>query len=332
MSRTQRLLAVLALCCAMPASPALAQDELAVLQRQREALLDSMRATQERLRAAEMAARAVAVDSVRLDGVLLRYDPALLPDRDRQTLAAGIARARRHLADRYGRAVSGVLDGDEWTVAAPARQPRGVRIVHVTPGSQSPRARGNQFALPLDVSNIERLALQRAGALLTDLNPVLRTFASGAVSFARGFDAPYLARRQLVASGSSPARRCVEGAIVSCRDLLNFEQRSLWYDPADQRPPGVSPMAGAVRASLVLFALESGGDAAVERLSQPPTSSEPLPMLASAAGLSPEAFLAGWVQRLPQRRAPLGLSVPLLLSSSAWALLLAVAATRRRPR
>lgn len=308
-----------------------APDALAALTAERAALADSVRASLARIREAERRAQTVADDSTTVHGVTVLYISAVLSERERATIAAGLGRARRLLAQRYGDAVAGVLDGDRWLVNWQVL-PAGGRpaYLHITPGAEARRSQPAYFTLPLDAADIERLALQRVGLLVTAMHPALRGFAQGALSLAREVDHGYMARRQLVGSGSSPARRCVEGILPACAELLDFNARSRWYDPDDRRPPGISPMGGAVRASLIVHALELGGDAAVQRLREYSGPGDPLPMLSAVAGTAPDEFLEGWVATLDSQSATrLGLGGPLMTTSLAWTLLLALVATRR---
>ncbi|HEX6641239.1 MAG TPA: hypothetical protein VF215_09005, partial [Thermoanaerobaculia bacterium] len=95
--------------------------------------------------------------------------------------------------------------------------------------------------------------------------------------------------RALLLTRSASARGCHEGDVRACA-------RALGFAPGDSLALDVH-----ARQSLLAYALERGGHAGFVRLVRS-ADAPPLERIASAAGETPEALLAGWRERVLDAR------------------------------
>jgi len=83
----------------------------------------------------------------------------------------------------------------------------------------------------------------------------------------------------------------------------------------------------------VTGALDVGGARAIDVLSKPNESDNPIIILAEAAGVTPDSLLQTWNARLQDATAQSAHpSLPLAASAVFWCGIFLMAATRRRPR
>jgi hypothetical protein len=317
-------------CCATTSVDA--QTSAEVRQRIR-VLGDSLKATQARLQAARDR-KTLALDDVLVsEGVTVRFPGEAMSERNRNALREGISAARNALEERFGAGSARLLDGSEWLVLFNGVSRNRREFVGFVEG-RNPTAQLNRLvSLPLAPSDVERFVLEIAGRKLLQPESVVGTFAGRAFFLTPQDEAFYVARRQLAVSTSSVARRCAKGALGACRTILDPAASADWFATSDTVPRDGRPIPRGVNASLVTVALDLGGARAIDVLSKPNESDNPLTILADAAGVTPDSLLQTWTARLQdatmQSAHP---SLPLAASAVFWCGIFLMAATRRRPR
>lgn len=303
------------------------------LRARREVIRDSMRASTERLEAAERAARTVPDTALVVAGITVRFPRAELPVADRRRLQRAIEDVVASLQERYGEEGAVLLEGDIWVLSAPMEpSPLGPMIaIHVETG---PRASASAVSeLPLQSDRIRALALSRASQRAVQRSAVIRDYVGSSLLLEDDARTHYLAYRALATSASSPARRCARGVVPDCRAILDPLAVGAWFEPGDLAP-GVrpSPLGGAVRASLLKYALELGGETALRTLhTGTGTQRDPLGAVAALANVPVAELVTQWqlkVASFADQRA--GVRLPLVLTSLAWGGLLLAISTRRR--
>lgn len=311
----------------------LAAQTLDELRAKRQELQDSIRASTERLEAAESAARTVPDTAMVVAGVTVRFPRADFPTADRRRLRRAVEEVATSLQQRYGEEGLVLLSGDVWVLSAPIPpNPKGPIIaIHVETG---PRASASAISeLPLQGDRIRALALSRASQRAIEKSFVIRDYVGPSLLLEADARTHYFAYRALATSVSSPARRCARGVIADCHSILDPSAVTRWFDPGDLEP-GVRPtaLAGAVRASLLKYALELGGDTALRALrAGTGTHTAPLGAIAELARIPLDDLVAQWqikIASAADQRA--GLRLPLAFTSLAWGGLLLVLSTRRR--
>jgi hypothetical protein len=190
--------------------------------------------------------------------------------------------------------------------------------------------------LPLDIDQLSQLAQRRAAQIAVALHPAVNDYVGAASRLDTDPLYFYFAQRQLAISPSARARRCAQGMLAACRDVLSTDA-TRWYDPGQTGDAALRarlPFTHDVRSSLLSLAIELDGPAVLRTLrAGGPASADPIAVMAGAVDRTPDELLAAWqVKRADaagERAAP---SVPLAATSIVWFGLFLVAASRRRPR
>ncbi len=336
--RLARILSVVPLLAAamlaMPASRADAQSSAELGQRVA-ALADSMKATQKLLNVERVRQALPLDDSLVVDGVTVLFPGIAIDARNRNAVREGIIDARRSLDERFGAGTSSLLDGDLWSITFPNHAPNAPfeRAAFAEGRDPSARTRNGDYSLPLSAGEIEDFMLSRAGRRLMQRNAVLDEFVGVAFSFRDNERQAYVARRLLALSASSVARNCAAGAMSACRTVLNPQARDKWFAPSDSARPNARAVPLGVHGSLARTALDVGGPRFLQAISAPNTSDEPLVILATAAGVTPDSLLRAWSAGLNESGATN--AEPTLAFAAAaffWSGFFLLIATRRRPR
>ncbi len=311
----------------------LAAQSLDALQAKHAELADSIRASNERLEAAEASARTVPDTAMVVAGITVRFPRADLPTADRRRLQRTVEDAAASLEQRFGQEGLALLDGDVWVISAPIiPNPLGpVIAIHVETG---PRASASAISeLPLQRDRIRRLAFDRASRRAVQASRVIHDYVGPSLLLDPDVRTHYFAYRALATSVSSPAQRCARGVVPDCRVILDPTAASRWFEPGDLAPD-VRPaaLAGAVRASLLTYALEVGGAPALQALrTGTAAGTAPLEAIAGLAGMPVTDFVTQWqlhIASFADQRA--GVPLPLVFTSLAWGGLFLVLSTRRR--
>lgn len=323
------------------------------------------------VRRLEREGRARRTARIEAGGRRVAYEPGLLSARDSTRIAEGLALGRDRLVERFGEEGPAMLDTAFWVAReAPwwlSRQ--GIEIRSTASGASAqvllPR--------PIDPARVARFVLQTAGAALLPGSPALEAWSPWSVSLANEEERFAEAGRELALSWASVGRRCSTGSAPACRAVLEpvppHDRLRLLFDQNDWRAvvtasplPALSdsaffshrraclagddaacarivgqltppdPFSGGMRATLVMHAIDLGGRDALRRF-RATTGQEPLPLLATVAGVSEDSLIVSW-----QRRTAVALAaerrgvIPLSLSVAGWSLLLLGGATLRRPR
>jgi hypothetical protein len=322
------LLAALLASGALTAPRAAAQDSEA-LRAQRSAMADSVRASQRRVHDAELRAQTVPDSVLDVAGVTLRVPSRVMPPQELRRVTNAIDAAIRELEAAHGPDGVALLSGDTWTIAMPVDRP----VMNLQTATDDRFAAAFQSTFPVNPVGVRRLVFARASQRALEANRLLRDYAGGAFSLDPDQPVHYFTLRTLATAGSGPARRCARGVLPDCRNVLDPREPARWYDDGDLRPgTRPAPLAGPVRASLLAYAVELGGQDALRRLrSASPDGRDPLAAAASVAGVPTDTLIARWHRHLAGAgRLRAGLPLPSAISSLAWAGLLLLLATRRR--
>lgn len=323
--------AILALgCCALTAADA---QTAAEMQQRIRVMSDSLKATQKRLQEAKNRKTLVLDDVLVSEGVTVRFPGAALSERNRNALREGISDAQRTLEDRFGAGSARLLEGGEWHLIFNGVSRNRREFVGFV-DARNPTAQLNHLvSLPLAPADVERFLLEIAGRKLLHAESVVGAFAGAAFFLTPPEESFYVARRQLAASTSSVARRCATGALGACRTILDPAASANWFAASDSVPRNGRPIPRGVNASLVTVALDLGGARAIDVLSKPNASDNPIIILAEAAGVTPDSLVQTWNARLQdateQSAYP---SLPFAASAVFWCGIFFMVATRRRPR
>lgn len=310
----------------------LASQSLEELRARRETLRDSLNASIRRLEVAEAGVRTVPDTTMVIAGITVRFPRADFPVADRRRLQRTVEEAVASLGERYGAEGRALVEGDVWVLAAPVQATLGP-VISITV-ENGPRASASAVSeLPLQTDRIGRLTFDRASQRATERSPVIRDYVGPSLLLEPDSRMHYFAYRALATSLSSPARRCARGVIPDCRIILDPGAVARWFDEGDLAPNARSqPLAGAVRASLLQFALERGGEPALRSMrTGAPFSSNALEAIAALAKMPVSDFVTQWqvhISSFADQRAAVRL--PLVFTSLAWGGLLLVLSTRRR--
>lgn len=311
----------------------LASQSLDELRARREALRDSLDASIRRLEMAEAGVRTVPDTAMLIEGITVRFPRADFPVADRRRLLRTVEEAVASLGERYGDEGRALVAGDVWVLAAP-REPSPLGPVISIMVENGPRASASAVSeLPLQTDRIRRLTFDRASQRATTRSPVIRDYVGPSLLLEPDSRTHYFAYRALATSRSSPARRCARGVIPDCRIILDPDAAGRWFDDGDLAPNSRSqPLSGAVRASLLLFALERGGEPALRSMrTGAPTSDVALEAIAALAQMPVSDLVTQWqlhIASFAGRRA--AVQLPLVFTSLAWGGLFLILSTRRR--
>lgn len=319
---------------ALVASPGpLAAQSLDALRAKRDSLRDSVTASNRRLAAAEAGARTVPDTAMLVEGVTVRFPRAEFPAADRRRLQRAVEDVASALVQRYGEEGRALLDGDVWVLSAPMDpSPVGpVIAIHVENG---PRASISAVSeLPLDGDRIRRLAFARASQRAIERSPLMGEYVGPSLLLEPDARSHYFAYRALATSMSSPARRCARGVIADCHTILDPSGATRWFEEGDLQPNmRPQPLGGPIRASLLKYALDVGGEPALHALrTGTGTGTTPLEAIAALANMPVTDFITQWQAEIAanaDQRATV--RAPLVFTSLAWGGLLLALATRRR--
>lgn len=342
-SRQSRpVLAALALLLAGALLPTALQGQAAASANDQATALAEVRARVDALRDSVRIAKA-AYDRARADITASLTDtltvgtrrvliaPHTLSDADIAALREALERHEAELRERFGPSASALLDSIPWQLT---RRPGG-RSVSITARADEGAPTVAPFTLPLDREALQRFARSQAGVRARTLHPALPRFVGGELTLTPDSTQIRLAKRSLALGSSSVGRRCALGAVGSCRALLTDATgdaaKSLWYAADDEAASLRYPYSAHVRSSFGAHALSLGGADAINRLQAADRNADPLSVLATVAGMSPDAVIESWTKALDATdgtaRAPM---LPITLGTLAWCGLLVVVATRRR--
>lgn len=310
-----------------------AAQTLGELEARRDALRDSLSASMRRLAAAEEDERTVPDTAMVVEGITVRFPRADFPVADRRRLQAAVEVAVASLAERYGTEGRALLDGEVWVLSAPRTPSPLGPVISIVVESGRRASASAVSELPLQGDRIRRLVFDRASQRAIERHRAIRDYVGPSLLFEPEARTHYFAYRALATSLSSPARRCARGVIPDCRIILDPSATGRWFDDGDlapnQRP---QPLAGAVRASLLQFALERGGQAALRTLrSGAGTETDGLASIAALARMPVPDLVTQWqvhIASFAAQRASVPL--PLVFTSLAWCGLLLAVSTRRR--
>lgn len=324
----------LVLVAALLLAPAqLAAQTLEELQARREALRDSLRASISRLESAEAEARSIPDSAMVIHGITVRFPRADFPTADRRRLQRAVEDAAASLAERYGEEGRALIDGDVWVVSAPLDPNPLGPVISITV-ENGPRASASAVSeLPLDGDRIRRLTFDRASQRAIERSRVLGDYVGPSLLLEPDARTHYFAYRALATSLSSPARRCARGVVPDCRIILDPDAVGRWFDEGDL-PPNARPqaLAGPVRASLLQYAIEIGGEPALRSLrTGAGTRTEALEAIAELARMPVSDLVAQWqvhIASFADQRA--SVQLPLVVTSLAWGGVLLLLSTRRR--
>lgn len=320
---------LLALAGLMLGVPRAGAQDAEALRATRRALADSVRASSARVEAAERQAQTVADTSVEIAGVTVAFNARALPPRELRRIATGIEEAAAQLEQRFGPDGAALLADDDWTIVSPV----GLPVLRVDAGRDDRFAPSYQSEFPVDPSGVRRLAFARAAQRALASNDLIRRYVGGSFSLAPGERTHYFTLRTLATAGSGPARRCARGVLPECRRVLDPDDSAGWYDDGDLLPGTFrAPIAGPVRASLVRFAIETGGPDALRRLrAAVPARRGALDVTADIAGVPTDTLIARWHAHLVgEGRVRADVPLPFVATTLAWAGVLMVLAGRRR--
>jgi len=317
-------------CCALTSADA---QTAAEMQQRILVMRDSLKATQMRLQEARNR-KTLALDDVLVsEGVTVRFPGAQMNERNRNALREGIRAARSTLDDRFGAGSARLVDGSEWLLVFNGVTRNRREFVGFVDGRDPTAQLNHLVSLPLAPADVEGFVLEIAGRKLLHSESVVGAFAGGAFFLTPADEAFYVARRQLAVSASSVARRCATGALGACRTIFDPAASADWFAAPDSVPRDGRPIPRGVNASLVTVALDLGGARAIDVLSKPNESDNPIIILAEAAGVTPDSLLQTWNARLQDATAQSAHpSLPLAASAVFWCGIFLMAATRRRPR
>ncbi len=344
------VLLVAALCSVAVPRPMLAQASLRdSVQLYEQRLRDASRELEE----ARGLARGVTDDSISVEGATLLFKGATLPNADRRRLQSAFSRAAVDLTRTFGDQGRTLLAGTRWQLSVRSYSGINTRtFAGLEPLGAGGTVRSGrsfpQFELPLQESMVTELILRHAGELMLQRHPQLAAWLSSGFAF-YGRDAVFsFAARELVIHGSVRGRGCARGVLEDCAIILDPARHDEWFDASESRR-GLVPASENVRASVLQYAIERGGDGFLEALGSAPGASEsadgaaargaadaprgmsPVELLARAAKVTPDELLRGWQRELLASGATrAGLSAGRTLTTLAWVLLFAVIATRRR--
>jgi hypothetical protein len=315
------------------AAPARAQGTAA-------ALADSTRALEARLQVARATFDSVVGrwrrdggDSTVVAGVTLRYAGAELPEADLRRIRRGFETVVAELRQSLGPSGESLLAGTSWQVSARYFGSRGGPIIAIEPDT-GPRMRASRPTLssPVSAELVAALIRQWVGDRLRERHPALAGWVTTGLTVPADDRLLAMALRDLNLSGSARALRCARGSREDCVVILDPARRREWRDAGDDSVRIGPPASDAVRASLVTVAIARGGAQFLPALAAADTSeAQPLTVLAAAAGVPPDTLLHEWRETLRAVGArDAALPPRLVLSTAAWALFLAWAATRRR--
>lgn len=308
--------------------------------------LDEWRATRDRLRArsvalraeleaAEAAARTVPDDSLDAYGSVVRFRRAAFEPSQRDRLLRAFDATAAELRASFGDRGPELLAGDAWAVSVASEQLRRGRsafTLDLLDASAGSRLR-TTLVTPISVEQVGDFLRARATSKLMFSSPRFGRWLGSSLSLAPRARVDYFAYRQLALSGSSVARRCARGVVADCATVLDPSQRARWYDAGDAGARDRNPVAGTVRESLIAFASQRNPDATLQALRAPDDGARPVDALARAVNLSPDEFLAAWLQDVRSageaRVRPGALAT---VAAFGWTLLFGFVATRRRPR
>lgn len=327
-----RLLAAAGSFVVLLGAPLRAQSAADVTQRIAQ-MQDSIRATQVRLESARNRHTLAADDSIIADGVTVQFPSLAISEQDRAALRAGIAAGRRSLAKEYGEAASQLVDGDRWSVMFWTERNGRYETASLLAGPDMSSIQRQYVRMPLKADAIAAFVRDRAGHRLAVRDSIIAAFIGGGFTLEPQERAFYMARRHLVTSRSSVARRCADGALGACRTIFDARASDRWFAPEDSVRGDGRPFPRWVNGTVVQVALEMGGPRAIERLASPAPAEDAISRLAAAAGTTPDSLLIAWSGKLQegtdQNASP---SLPLAASAAFWCGLFLLAATRRRPR
>lgn len=319
----------LALCAALPAS-AQSSAELAL---RRDSLDLRYKAARARLDTAQNLARAVPDDSLLLHGAILRFNSANLEERERRSLTRAFDVAAADLQSLFGPDGTSLLEGQIWfvTVTGPfigrSKAQLGLETL------ENGRRTTESLNLPIRTELVVDIVRRRSGRQLVATQPSIRDWTAGF-----RLDDPttthYFAHRHLALHQSSPARRCARGNIDSCADIFDPAARDRWFDPTDIVNTERDPTSGAVRESVLRYAVELDGPGVLRAFQSPADSTrDRIGFIAAAVNQEPDEFLRGWQARLAEAGAVRVRATPgSVMAALGWFALCGIVATRRRPK
>jgi hypothetical protein len=318
----------LVLCAALPASA----QSAAELQLRRDSLQLRFKAARARLDTAQNTARAVPDDSLLLHGAVLYFNSANLDERERRSLTRAFDVAAAELQELFGPEGTSLLEGQLWfvTVTGPfwiRGEPRlGLETL------ENGRRTTESLNLPIRTEAVVNMVRRRSGRQLVSTQPRIRDWTAGF-----RLDDPttthYFAHRHLALHQSSPARRCARGNVDACADIFSPAARDRWFDPTDIVNVDRDPTSGAVRESVLRYAVEVDGPGVLRAFQVPADSTiDRIGFIAAAVNQTPDEFLRGWQARLADSgavrvRATRGG----IAAALGWFALFGIVATRRRP-
>lgn len=169
-------------------------------------------------------------------GRTLRVDTLTIAESDMVRLREGLELGATLLRERYGDAAMRLVDTTTWHAYTGSYRGvlgRAVTLQDRTLGV----ARQIPLPRPVDPERVAQFVLERVGANLPRIAPVLGGYVGQDVSLDPTPELFELAGRELALSTASAARRCALGAVLACRAVLSHasgpEALALWYAPDD---------------------------------------------------------------------------------------------------
>lgn len=304
---------------------------------------------------------------VRSGGRVVRYRTSQISPRDSARIAAGLELGRAQLAARFGDAGTALIDNDIWVITAGRTRQRWIVELHPQRDPNGARA---TLPRPISPASIADFVLAQAGDHLTATTPALRGYSGWTAFLPDQVPSDEIARR-LATSWAATGRRCATRAVAACKVVLApFDDAAgydHYFDASDvqavvtsARLPGLpdsvfsvarrqclkgsnaacsriidrivptDPFGSSVRGSLLAHAIAVGGADALARLAARPDG-PPITILAAVAGLSEDALIASWHDRLfsSVTHGVTG-AIPAFLTTLAWCGLFLLVSLRRR--
>lgn len=324
---------VLAAACLLLAPGAMQAQTAAELGARVAALQDSVKAIQTLIREEQARAALPLDDSVMAGGIVIRFPSVALSTSDRDALRDGIAQASSSLASQFGEDATQLLTGEATLLNVRSRTDGKYEAAVFTEAGTAANTAGRSVTLPLTSDVVAGYLLERAGRRVMQRDSVLRAFGGTAFSLNPNPSDFYIARRQLAMSRSSIARRCGEGSVPACRTVLDIRYPKRRFAAGDTIPGSNSPFPQGVHGTLLTVALGIGGGNALQAIGTTEGLDEPVAILATVAGVSPDSLLRAWSERLresgDENVTP---SFSFAAAVVGWCGIFLLAATRRRPQ
>ncbi|MDX2182571.1 MAG: hypothetical protein SFW08_01175 [Gemmatimonadaceae bacterium] len=257
-------------------------------------------------------------DTLTIDGVRVLTGSA-----QRAVADSAFRRAARVVRERLGESLRVAL-GDSIAFVGPAlhsRAPLGLGwfSTPVGIGFGDPAARRNGYAVEFESAEVtalaDRVLFTVASATHARTDRAMRRWVATAVPLKPFRDRDLRDDRRIVLAAGVASRECLTGDVRQCRAVV--------FDTTGAS----AALRGAVRASVVQFAVDIGGPGAWRRLIADSTASTP-DRITAAARVPSDTVIARWSRALAGVRTDVALTdvlwVGLLLGTS-------LAITRRRP-